>query len=729
MQILKNVKRMTATILSVATCLTPSVFVSANDGNKVITIQRGEASSKRLPLVYNDDYFSKSSFEYNGSLATASLALELAGFANKSANKSDYSDQAKNAKQALEELGFEDIEENDDYKRKAESDTIGVVAANKKIKSNNEEYTLVPVVIRGGGYDSEWAGNAKVGKTGDHEGFDIASTKAKQFVDDYISKTDSIQGKVKIWIVGYSRGGATAGLMGVKFNKDITKTLDELNKESQNCSNEEYYNRYIDKEKVRTLEKYRKKIEINPNDLYVYTFESPMAMNILNGSGLQEYEGNIPCSKLEKKHIAIYNNIHNIINDDDFVTKVAPKDWGFARPGVEHKLLEGRKDSDIRDMESILHEFLINKVSKAKWDKKSDKEKKESKEYEIRYVGNRLKGNIFKDGIRYYSEFSDRIIDTFNRSITRARGGKLNKGWQKMTNREFFATRYQETFSKLASYFMSDKNNLTRAKEDIWDNCKADLARIIAAAGLNTNYMDAPFNNIVDRFSQISKINFSAEERQAILDLLKGLDHNTELPFFLYIGLNGSAIFKMHQPELHLATLISKDKNKKLYIEQIKNISKNFFNGIDDVLEEYEIADGSDEFIDYFDDAEIEKIKREYAEVKEEDQRESKKEYKEESKKNIEKKSKDDGFFDVTSKYSIHGINRALAFENQQKEKKKLRSKSAGERAIGMLGKGLNTGVRFITSPIHETKNIFGATKDFAGHMLSGWSKWLKAKK
>ena len=87
---------------------------------------------------------------------------------------------------------------------------------------------------------------------------------------------------------------------------------------------------------------------------------------------------------------------------------------------------------------------------------------------------------------------------------------------------------------------------------------------------------------------------------------------------------------------------------------------------------------------------------------------------------------KDDSFFDVTSKYSIHGINRALAFEKQQKEKK--RSKSAGERAIGMLGKGLKTGVRFIMSPIHETKNIMEATKDFAGHVLSGWSKWWRAK-
>lgn len=359
MEILKNAKRIIATVLSVTTSFTPGLVVSANAGNnKVITVQCGESALKKLPLVYNDDYFNNSSFEYNESLATASLALELSGFAN----RSDYTNQAKNAKQALKELDFGDIEENDDYKRQTEADTIGVVAANKKIKSNNEEYTLIPVVIRGGGYEQEWIGNAKVGKSGDHEGFNTAATKAKNFVDNYI-QNKNIQGKVKLWIVGYSRGGATAGLLGVKFNNDFKLTLNELPAESKNCSNEDYYNSYVNKEKERTYKKYGKEIEMNPNDLYVYTFEAPMGMNIVSGSGLEEYAGDIPYSKSEKNNRAIYDNIHNTINDDDFVTKVAPKDWGFVRPGVDHKLLEGRKDNEIKDMESILYEFLADRKS------------------------------------------------------------------------------------------------------------------------------------------------------------------------------------------------------------------------------------------------------------------------------------------------------------------------------------------------------------------------------
>ena len=247
MRMLKNVKRMLAIVLSVTTCLTPGLVVSANgSSNKAITIQMGSSNIKQLPLVYNDDYFNKSAFEYNESLATASLALELSGFAD----RSDYSNQAKNAKKALGKLGFGDIQENDDYKEKTTADSIGVVAANKKIKSNNEEYTLIPVVIRGGGYENEWGGNAKVGKSGDHEGFNIAATKAKEFVDNYI-RDKKIQGKVKLWIVGYSRGGSTASLLGVKFNNDFTPILNALNRENKNFGNEDYYNSYVSKQKIK----------------------------------------------------------------------------------------------------------------------------------------------------------------------------------------------------------------------------------------------------------------------------------------------------------------------------------------------------------------------------------------------------------------------------------------------------------------------------------------------
>ena len=114
MRILNNFKRVMAVILSITTCVTSGLVVLANEERaKVVTVNMGSKEIKKLPLVYSDDYFNKSSFQYNNSLATASLALELSGFAD----TSDYKDQAKHAKQALQQLGFDGIEENVAYKK------------------------------------------------------------------------------------------------------------------------------------------------------------------------------------------------------------------------------------------------------------------------------------------------------------------------------------------------------------------------------------------------------------------------------------------------------------------------------------------------------------------------------------------------------------------------------------------------------------------------------------
>ncbi len=714
MRMLKNVKRMIATVLSVATCLTPGLVVSADGGSdKAITIQTGSSNLKQLPLVYNDNYFDKSAFEYNESLATASLALELSGFAD----RSDYSNQAKNAKKALGELGFGDIQENDGYKQKTTADSIGVVAANKKIKSNNEEYTLVPVVIRGGGYENEWGGNAKVGKTGDHEGFNTAATKAKEFVDDYI-RDKKIQGKVKLWVVGYSRGGATASLLGVKFNNDFTSTLNELNKDSKNSSNEDYYNSYVNKERARTLGKYGSEIEMNPNDLYVYTFEAPMGMNIINGSGLKEYKGNIPYSKSEKSDKAIYENIHNTINDDDFVTKVAPKEWGFARPGVDHKLLEGRKDSDVKSTEEILNSFLVNKIYPGS----------------IKYVGNALlekpknwKLKIFNyfAGFKDFSNLSDSIVDLFNRSLGRARNWDSYKNWG-MNNREYYVAKYQAIISKLAVAVMSDMNAFQSARFDILNNGISDVKKLKNALKYNTNNLDEPFNKIMDRFSNNMNISLNNEERKALIDLIKGADQGSESSLLLYCLLNKPDIFKMHEPELHLATLISKDKNKKLYIEQIQKINDAYYSQRQNELKKSEL-----ELVDDFEDGDL---GDELLEDEKEDEKEDKKvgflddfvQIEKEDKKEDKKVGFLDDCVDFDKECSIYGLNNAIKFEKQQKEKKRANSKGMAKKAVGKVGKGVKTGFRFVFSPIQETINMYETGKEYGAYWFSGWGSKKK---
>lgn len=180
--------------------------------------QKGSDTCNKLPYVYSDSYFKSPSSQYNSSLATMSLCLELSAFANKGNAGTDYKNQSKNVQKLLTDIGFKDIEVNVDFKIKPTSNTIGVATANKKIYIDGKKYTLIPIIVRGGGYEAEWANNMLTGSVGNHRGFDNAARAVKKFVDNYINNTEGIEKNVKFWIVGYSRGGAVAGLVGKLYN-------------------------------------------------------------------------------------------------------------------------------------------------------------------------------------------------------------------------------------------------------------------------------------------------------------------------------------------------------------------------------------------------------------------------------------------------------------------------------------------------------------------------------
>ena len=106
---------------------------------------------------------------------------------------------------------------NDGFKFKPTKDSIGAVVAEKKLTVDKEDYTLIALAIRGGGYEAEWSSNVTLGKFGQHQGFEKASQDVLSFLDSYI-KTQQIKGKIKLWLTGYSRGGATANLLAGELN-------------------------------------------------------------------------------------------------------------------------------------------------------------------------------------------------------------------------------------------------------------------------------------------------------------------------------------------------------------------------------------------------------------------------------------------------------------------------------------------------------------------------------
>ncbi|MCL1976400.1 MAG: Ig-like domain-containing protein [Firmicutes bacterium] len=271
-------------------------FAFGNIAGEIITEKTGKYEPDNDTYYYFEDYFNDSSFatrnsigyfEYNDSLATMSLCLALSA------------SNSTRAKALLKEIGFKNIQANYDLLTNPGRDTIGAVAAKKLIKvNNNEHYTLIALAIRGTSYGAEWAGNFKVGKTGQHEGFDEAKNKAFTFLKEYIAEND-ISGNIKIWLTGFSRGGATANLLAGE--------LDDLASQSGGI--------------ISLPGKNNTSCRLLPKDLYTYCFEAPMG-------SLREYAKDI--SKGSR-----YNNIINIINPLDVVTKVAPSTFGFARYGID----------------------------------------------------------------------------------------------------------------------------------------------------------------------------------------------------------------------------------------------------------------------------------------------------------------------------------------------------------------------------------------------------------
>lgn len=253
---------------------------------------------------YNDNYFSSDASAYKQSLATMSLCFALSAFGSNAGGTFDYYDKSRNARDLLGKIGFADFEANSGFTVKPSEDSMGVVIAHKNIKANGKDYTLIALATRGGGYEAEWAGNFSVGLSGQHEGFKKASDEAYRFLADYINRHKSkFQSDVKLWFAGYSRGGATANLLAGRLNDD----------------------------------KQISGIAVNKENLYAYCFEPPMG-----------------ALKSQTQPVANYSNIHNIVNPNDPVPKVAMLTWGFARYGKDQpvipSVLTSSNANDFREM-------------------------------------------------------------------------------------------------------------------------------------------------------------------------------------------------------------------------------------------------------------------------------------------------------------------------------------------------------------------------------------------
>ena len=191
----------------------------------------------------------------------------------------DKSDKTSNIKNLLSNIGFSDITTYDYNSNN--SNSIGTVIAHKKVN----DYEVIILSLRGIKYEKEWASNFKANENGNIKGFEEARDIVLNRLKEYIS-LKKINSKIKILITGYSRAGAISNLVGVYLNENLS-----------------LFNLKSD------------------NDIYIYTFEAPNSSN-----STKEYK-----------------NIHNIVNKNDIITYVYPKEWKIQNNG----LIEEISDNDI----------------------------------------------------------------------------------------------------------------------------------------------------------------------------------------------------------------------------------------------------------------------------------------------------------------------------------------------------------------------------------------------
>ena len=238
-------------------------------------------------VIFDENYFENPASSYNPKLASASACLALSGFS--AVANTDFEKSDTNAKDFFMALGFGDYSANKYGVTKPEASSFGVYIASKKIN----DYTLLGITVRGAGYLTEWASNFKIGKNEDFaEGFLEASDIYLDFLREYVEKYN-ISGHIKIWTAGYSRGGATVNLACGRIDDGLKNGINIISD----------------------------RVNYNKDDIYAFCFEAP-AGKIIRTDDEQIIEKGID-----------YSNIFSILNLNDPVPFVAPRNFNFIRYG------------------------------------------------------------------------------------------------------------------------------------------------------------------------------------------------------------------------------------------------------------------------------------------------------------------------------------------------------------------------------------------------------------
>lgn len=472
-----------AALLTVVITLSSMPFAAAKEKKASGTYQCDWFDeSLYYPYEYDDGWLSGSSYEYNHDLALLALNISMASF-----NSFNTSDRDEHIEKMLTDCGFE----TKAYGYETEGyDTAAVEMARKSVSVNGESFTVVVAAIRSGNYGMEWGGNLRLGNGENHLGFDIGKEIVLNYINDYFA-SEKISGRVKLLIPGYSRGGSIANLVGAELDDgSYVKSLNNTDS--------------------------IKDVNLAKNDIYVYTYEAPQ------------------CTRKSGTDDAIYGNIVNIMNPNDYVPKFVMDDWGFTHFGLEYYLPSAENCANYSDYyENVCKTFdtLMEDAGKKSSSNFYSEEDSRSVGAMLDSLMSKLASEIFKSQEYYSEKFEDGLIFIAGQYI----GKQFNAGNAMKTLGVILA----------AIALGVIPTNFDRIKSD---GFRAYLAAEIAESNASQNLTQTQIQGMIDVL--IALLEFAKDNRSDVKALLGQLN----------------TVLNVHQPYVTLSWMRSINKNDVLKI-------------------------------------------------------------------------------------------------------------------------------------------------------------------
>lgn len=351
-------------IILLLNILIPSVItLAANaDDSQVISgtyqYTSNEIGNKQLEdsFEYRDDCFTRSSFLGCEHLETLSSQVAISSGSRYGLEEDkyeiDYSNNAYNVENFLRKMDFKDVSTNKYYTLEKEENSGAVAVGHKDIISSGKTYTLLAVIPRSAGYKQEWAGNFNVGDKGIHQGFKAARDEMLRYVKKYI-QDNNIEGNLKVWIAGHSRGAAISNMLGAFFAGG-------------------------------GIEYFGNNVSITPEDVYCYTYATPrtitanidknIELSVEGYRGGEEYSNDTigdsfsytKGGKVDPQG-KVYGGIRNFISPYDIITMLPLEAWEYTRYGtdisVDHdgKVSESAMLKELKEVSTYAYDKYVNK--------------------------------------------------------------------------------------------------------------------------------------------------------------------------------------------------------------------------------------------------------------------------------------------------------------------------------------------------------------------------------